>query len=130
MPSPWTRAVASVTRTGRTLLPVFFVVSGLTVLAQGLGSTPFLLIALTTLFGTVGKVLGGYIGTRLGGQGHWEGLRVGALMNTRGLTEIIILQVAYDAGILTRPIFVAFLVMALVTTALTGPLLLLVDRAA
>lgn len=54
---------------------------------------------------------------------------MGALMNTRGLTEIIVLQVAYDAGILTRPIFVAFLVMALVTTALTSPLLQLVDRA-
>ncbi|MEV0742206.1 cation:proton antiporter [Streptomyces sp. NPDC050549] len=127
--SPWTRAVASVTRTGRILLPVFFVVSGLTVLTRGLDSTPFLLIVLTTLLGIIGKVLGGYAGARLGGYGHWEGLRVGALMNTRGLTEIIVLQVAYDAGILTRPIFVAFLVMALVTTALTSPLLQLVDRA-
>ncbi|WP_405847088.1 cation:proton antiporter [Streptomyces sp. NBC_01518] len=128
-PSAWTRVVASVTRTGRALLPVFFVVSGLTVLTQGLGSTPILLIALTTLLGTVGKVLGGYAGARLGGQGLWDGLRVGTLMNTRGLTEIIVLQVAYDAGILTRPVFVAFLVMALVTTALTSPLLQLVDRA-
>jgi Kef-type K+ transport system membrane component KefB len=51
-------------------------------------------------------------------------------MNTRGLTEIIVLQIAYDARILTTPIYVAFLVMALVTTALTSPLLRLVDKAA
>ncbi|MDG5801154.1 cation:proton antiporter [Streptomyces ossamyceticus] len=125
--SPWSRAVTSVTRIGRTLLPVFFVVSGLTVLTQGLGSTSFVLIALTTLLGTVGKVLGGYAGARLGGQGHGVGLRVGALMNTRGLTEIIVLQIAYDARILTTPVYVGFLVMALVTTALTSPLLRLVD---
>lgn len=81
--SPWSHAVTSVTRIGRSLLPVFFVVSGLTVLTQGLGSTPFVLIALITLLGTVGKVLGGYAGARLGGQGHGVGLRVGALMNTR-----------------------------------------------
>ncbi|MFF1478046.1 cation:proton antiporter [Streptomyces sp. NPDC058301] len=125
--SPWSLAVASVTRIGRPLLPVFFVVSGLTVLTQGLGSTSFVLVALTTLFGMVGKVLGGYAGARLGGLGHAVGLRVGALMNTRGLTEIIVLQIAYDARILGTPVFVAFLVMALVTTALTSPLLRLVD---
>ncbi|GHD78014.1 integral membrane ion exchanger [Streptomyces mirabilis] len=125
--SPWSHAVTSVTRIGRSLLPVFFVVSGLTVLTQGLGSTPFVLIALITLLGTVGKVLGGYAGARLGGQGHGVGLRVGALMNTRGLTEIIVLQIAYDARILTTPIYVAFLVMALITTVMTSPLLRLVD---
>ncbi|MEU8502461.1 cation:proton antiporter [Streptomyces lavendulae] len=125
--SPWSHTVTSVARIGRGLLPVFFVVSGLTVLTQGLGSTPFVLIALTTVLGTVGKVLGGYAGARLGGQGHGVGLRVGVLMNTRGLTEIIVLQIAYDARILTTPVYLAFLVMALITTAMTSPVLRLVD---
>jgi Kef-type K+ transport system membrane component KefB len=50
------------------------------------------------------------------------------LMNTRGLTELIVLQVGYSTGILTTPMFLALIVMAVVTTVATGPLLLLLDR--
>lgn len=50
------------------------------------------------------------------------------LRHTCGLTEMIVLQVGYSAGILTTAVFTAFVVMALVTTALTGPLLQLIDR--
>ena len=50
------------------------------------------------------------------------------LLNTRGLTELIILKAGHGAGILTAQMVLALLVMALVTTAMTGPLLNLVDR--
>jgi hypothetical protein len=51
-------------------------------------------------------------------------------MNTRGLTELIVLKVGYSAGILALPVFVALVVTAVVTTVMTGPLLLLLDRRA
>ena len=80
------------------------------------------------LLGAAGKIGGGYLGARWGRQPAPVALRVGALMNTRGLTELIVLQVGYTAGILTAPLFLALVVMALVTTAMTGPLLSLIDR--
>ena len=49
-------------------------------------------------------------------------------MNTRGLTELIVLQVGYTVGLITSALWVALLLMALATTALTGPLLRLIDR--
>ncbi|KNB50899.1 hypothetical protein AC230_20565 [Streptomyces caatingaensis] len=125
----WVPAVAAVTRAGHALVPVFFVVGGVTVLTGALGSASPALIVLTTLLGVAGKALGGYCGARLGRYGHFDALRVGALMNTRGLTELIVLQVCHSAGVLTTALYLAFLVMALTTTALTGPALLAVDRA-
>ncbi|MGC0419059.1 cation:proton antiporter [Embleya sp. AB8] len=125
----WDPVVHAVTRVGRSLVPVFFVVTGVTVLTKDLGSAPLVLIALATFLGIAGKAVGGYLGARLGAQSHWDALRIGALMNTRGLTELIVLQVGHRAGILTTPLFLALVVMALVTTALTGPSLLGVDRA-
>lgn len=53
---------------------------------------------------------------------------LGALMNTRGLMELIALNIGYDLGILSPEIFAMLVIMALVTTALTGPLLTLANR--
>ncbi|MBB5953868.1 Kef-type K+ transport system membrane component KefB [Saccharothrix tamanrassetensis] len=125
----WDAVVATVTRGGRSLVPVFFVVTGVTVLTAGFGAAPWALLGLATGLGILGKVGGGYLGARLGGESRWTSVRVGVLMNTRGLTELIVLQVGYSAGIVTPPMFLALVVMALVTTALTGPLLSLLDRA-
>ncbi|MFE3022003.1 cation:proton antiporter [Streptomyces sp. NPDC059256] len=125
----WESAVARVSRAGRALVPVFFVVTGITVLTAGFGSAPITLIGAALVLGIAGKTVGGYAGARLGGQGHWDALRIGSLMNTRGLTELIVLHAAYEAGLLTAPLFLALVVMALVTTAMTGPALLAVDRA-
>ncbi|MFI1223573.1 MULTISPECIES: cation:proton antiporter [unclassified Streptomyces] len=125
----WQRPVASVTKVGHALVPVFFVVSGVTVLTEALGSASVVLIALTVLLGTAGKALGGYAGARLGRYGRFDSLRIGTLMNTRGLTELIVLQIGYSTGILTSTLYLALLVMALATTAMTGPALLAIDRA-
>ncbi len=128
LPAEQSMAVRGVSAVGRLLVPTFFVVTGITVLTTGFAATPWTLIVLATALGIVGKVAGGYLGGRIGGQSRWTAARIGVLMNTRGLTELIVLQVGYSAGILTGPMFLALIVMALVTTVLTGPLLSLVDR--
>ncbi|MER7655932.1 cation:proton antiporter [Streptomyces albidoflavus] len=129
-PDGWHDVVRRVTRVGRLLVPVFFVVTGITVFAGQFGATPWLAIVLATALGIVGKMGGGWLGAWLGGSPAPEALRVGVLLNTRGLTELVVLQAGYSAGILTPPVFLALVVMALVTTAMTGPCLGLLERRA
>ncbi|MFF0739453.1 cation:proton antiporter [Streptomyces sp. NPDC004111] len=129
-PEPWAPAVARVSRAGLALTPVFFVVTGITVLTQAFAAASWTLVAAALVLGLAGKLVGGYAGARAGGLEKAEALRVGALMNTRGLTELIVLQAGHSAGLLPAPLVLALIVMALVTTAATGPLLGLVDRTA
>ncbi|CAM5358189.1 antiporter Na+ or K+/H+ exchanger [Streptomyces spiroverticillatus] len=129
-PGPWEGAVARVSRWGLVLTPVFFVVTGVSVLTKAFAATSWTLITATLVLGLAGKLVGGYVGARRGGLGPAEAMRVGALMNTRGLTELIVLQAGYRAGILSAPLMLALVVMALATTAATGPLLGLVNRTA
>ncbi|MFE0171845.1 cation:proton antiporter [Streptomyces sp. NPDC059002] len=127
--APWARPVADVSHAGRTLTPVFFVVTGVTVLTDAFTAAVWPLIAATLALGCAGKLLGGYAGARLAGRGTGSARRIGVLMNTRGLTELIVLEAGHRAGILPAPLVLALVVMALGTTAMTGPLLGLVDRA-
>jgi Kef-type K+ transport system membrane component KefB len=77
---------------------------------------------------TVGKIGGTVVAARWTGLGWYESFALGALMNTRGLMELIALNVGYDLGILTPKVFTMMVLMALATTAMTGPLLSLVER--
>lgn len=126
--APWRAALAATTRAGRRLVPVFFVVTGVLVFTKQFGPTPWTAIAAATTLGIVGKVAGGYLGARLGGMSHRTGLRVGVLLNTRGLTELVVLQAGFSAGILTPAMYLALVIMALVTTATTGPAYALISR--
>ncbi|MGW5529929.1 cation:proton antiporter [Streptomyces xanthochromogenes] len=126
--APWEGAVASVSRAGAVLAPAFFVVTGITVLTGSFADTSWQLIAAALVLGCLGKGLGGYLGARRGGHGRATARRVAVLMNTRGLTELVALQAGLSAGILTGPLALALIVMALTTTAMTGPLLTLLDR--
>ncbi|MFE7271142.1 cation:proton antiporter [Streptomyces sp. NPDC057623] len=126
--TPWEQAVASVSRVGRVLVPAFFVVTGIMVFNRPFSAVPWAIIALAIMLGVLGKGLGGYAGARLGGQPRDVSIRIGVLMNTRGLTELVVLQAGYSAGILTTPLVLALVVMALTTTAMTGPLLSYLDR--
>ncbi|MEV8554605.1 cation:proton antiporter [Streptomyces glaucescens] len=128
-PAPWTEPVTAVSHTGRMLTPVFFVVTGVTVLIDAFSAASWTLIAGTLVLGCSGKLLGGYAGARLAGTGPAPARRIGVLMNTRGLTELIVIEAGHRAGILPAPMVLALVVMALATTAMTGPLLGLVDRA-
>ncbi|MFF2023278.1 cation:proton antiporter [Streptomyces sp. NPDC058171] len=125
---PWEGVIEPVVRLGRLLLPVFFVGTGITLFTESRAALPWAATLLCTALAVVGKVGGGYLGARWAGEDRVTALRVGVLVNTRGLTEIVVLQVGYAAGILTPGLFLAMLVMALATTGLTGPLLSLIDH--
>jgi Kef-type K+ transport system membrane component KefB len=126
----WAAAARSTGRAGRALVPVFFVVTGVTLLTGSTAALPWEAALIATALGVAGKVGGGYLGARWAGEGPRTALRVGVLVNTRGLTEIVVLQAGFTAGVLTPGLFAALLVMALTTTGLTGPLLSALDRRA
>ncbi|MFF9869672.1 cation:proton antiporter [Streptomyces sp. NPDC013953] len=123
----WDAPVRWVSTLGLWLVPVFFIATGLKIWT-GSGGIPWLVTILATVLAVLAKIGGGYAVSRLGGEEHAEALRVGVMLNTRGLTEIVLLQVGYSAGVLTSGLYLALLVMAVVTTSMTGPLLSLIDR--
>jgi Kef-type K+ transport system membrane component KefB len=105
------------------LLPVFFVVSGVNVdLSQidvkGIGE---LAAILAVAIG--GKFFGAYLGAKSVGVGGRQAGALAVLMNTRGLTELVILNVGLALGVLDQKLFTLMVLMALITTAMTGPLL-------
>jgi Kef-type K+ transport system membrane component KefB len=78
------------------------------------------------LVATAGKFGGSFIAARLSGLGWRESGAIGALMNTRGLMELIVLNVGLDMGILSPTLFAMLVIMALVTTFSTTPALQLI----
>ncbi|MEJ3655641.1 cation:proton antiporter [Actinomycetes bacterium KLBMP 9759] len=108
------------------LLPVFFVVTGLRVDigAVGLFGVVELLIILAAAIG--GKFLGAYYAARFRGVPRRQSGALGLLMNTRGLTELVILTVGVQLGVLDQNLFTLMVLMALITTAMAAPLLNLV----
>lgn len=108
------------------LLPLFFAFTGLRTQIGLLGDLEgWLVCAAIVAVATLGKLGGSAVAARLTGMPWSDSLQLGALMNTRGLMELIALNIGYDLGILSPRIFAMLVVMALVTTLLTGPLLTL-----
>ena len=108
------------------LLPLFFAFIGLRTQVGLLGDLEgWLLCALIIVVATAGKLGGSALAARFAGMRWRESLQLGALMNTRGLMELIVLNIGYDLGILSPRIFTMLVIMALATTMLTGPLLTL-----
>src|SRR5690606_8596493 len=105
------------------LLPVFFLISGLKVDIRGLGLEHLLPLLAILAVAIIGKFVGAYVGARSAGVPHWQANALGILMNTRGLTELIILNVGLELGLLSPELFTMMVIMALVTTVMTGPLL-------
>lgn len=109
---------------GIVLLPLFFVVTGIrTNLGLIEGSSMWLLFALIFVVASVGKAGGTILGARVAGLAWRDAASLGALMNTRGLMELVIVNVGLENGIITRPIFTMMVLMAVATTALTTPVL-------
>jgi Kef-type K+ transport system membrane component KefB len=108
---------------GRLLMPVFFVVSGLAVDLSGLDGRRLVELVLIVVVAVVAKFGGVYLAARLRRLARREAATLGTLMNTRGLTEIVIVLVGYQLGIIDAKLYAMMVVMALVTTAMTGPLL-------
>lgn len=110
------------------LLPIFFAFTGLRtqigLLNEGhLWAT----CAVVILVAVIGKLGGSSLTARFVGQTWKESLTIGALMNTRGLMELIVLNIGYDLGILSPEIFAIMVLMALCTTFMTGPFLDLIE---
>jgi K+:H+ antiporter len=105
------------------LLPVFFAFTGLrTQIGLLTGVQDCLICLIIIAVATAGKLGGSALAARLTGMDWRESLQLGALMNTRGLMELIALNIGYDMGILSQRIFTMLVIMALVTTIMTGPL--------
>ena len=110
------------------LMPVFFALAGLNTTSDafvgaGLGSLG--LILAVAIFG---KIAGGAIGARICRYSWRESFAVGSLMNARGLMELIVMKVGLDIGVIGPQMFTMLLVMALVTTVMTSPLVTLFTR--
>lgn len=105
------------------LMPIFFVTTGLTVDVTELGSSGILELLAIVAVACLGKLGGATAAARLSGLNWTDSATVGVLMNTRGLTELIILNVGVTMGVLDTRMFTMMVLMALVTTAMAGPIL-------
>jgi Kef-type K+ transport system membrane component KefB len=105
------------------LLPIFFVVAGLSVNLRTLGAAdlPYLVLILAVAIG--GKFFGAAIPARLQGVTTRRSLALGTLMNTRGLTELVVLTIGLSIGVLSSNLYTLMVIMAVLTTLMTSPLL-------
>lgn len=110
------------------LMPVFFALAGLNTSTDAFGGMGLATFGLILLLAIVGKVLGGAAGARLCGMGWRDAFAMGALMNTRGLMELIVLKVGLDVGVIGKEMFTLLMLMAVITTLMTSPLLSLLLR--
>jgi Kef-type K+ transport system membrane component KefB len=109
----------------RFLLPIFFVTSGLSVDISA-DSDALWQLGLILLVACAGKVISVTATARVRGVALRESLALGVLMNTRGLTELIVLNIGLQLGVLDVQLFSALVVMAVITTVATSPLLAII----
>ena len=106
------------------LLPAFFAFTGMrTRIDLVTGWEQWLLCGLIILVAIAGKLGGATLAARFTGLGWRPALALGTLMNTRGLMELIVLNIGLDLGIISPTLFAMMVIMALVTTMMTAPLL-------
>ncbi|HTL08394.1 MAG TPA: cation:proton antiporter [Chitinophagaceae bacterium] len=111
------------------LLPLFFVFTGLRTQIGLLNDGQLWKICgLIIAVAVTGKFLGSTLAAKFVGQSWRDSLSIGALMNTRGLMELVVLNIGYDLGVLSPEIFAMLVLMALITTFMTGPALDLINR--
>lgn len=115
---PWVERI-----NGIVLLPAFFAVAGLAVDLAHLGAGAPGLFALLLLVAVGGKWAGAFGAARLGRLPVRPSAVLAVLVNTRGLTELIVVSVGLQTGLLTQRLYSLMVLMALVTTAMAGPLL-------
>lgn len=113
---------------GGVFLPLFFIVTGLSLNVGTLGSTALALLAIVCVVASLGKVGPAYVASRVGGLGPRDSATVAVLVNTRGLTELIALNVGLSSGLIDQRLFSVLVLMALITTTMTSPLLSLIRR--
>lgn len=104
------------------LMPIFFVITGLSVNVTTLGLNGFVELLAITAVACLGKFLGASLPARLSGLAWRDAAVLGTLLNTRGLTELVVLNVGVRLGVLDTRMLTMMVVMAIVTTGMAGPL--------
>jgi Kef-type K+ transport system membrane component KefB len=102
-------------------LPIFFALTGLRMQREMFSSRGWSWLAIILLVAVTGKVGGAMLAARGSGMPWKPALQIGILLNTRGLVELIALNIGYKEGIFSPALFTLFVLMALTTTAMTGP---------
>ena len=111
------------------LLPLFFVFTGLRTQVGLLNDVAlWASCGFIILVAVAGKFGGSAIAARICGESVKDSLSIGALMNTRGLVELVVLNIGYDLGILTPQVFTMLVLMAIITTLTTNPALNLINK--
>ncbi len=110
------------------LMPVFFALAGLNTTPDAFVGAGLAGLGLILAAAIIGKIAGAALGARISGQPWRESLAVGSLMNARGLMELIVMKVGLDIGVIGQDLFTMLLVMAILTTVMTSPLLTLFSR--
>ena len=106
------------------LAPIFFATAGLKVNLLQLLVPQTLTVGLLVLaVACLGKFTGAYLGSRLGGLSHWEGLAMGSGMNARGAMEIIVATIGLSLGVLNQQMYSIIVMVAIVTSLMAPPLL-------
>lgn len=106
------------------LLPLFFAFTGIRTQVQLLNKPELYFdFFLVVLIASAGKILGSLFSAKISGNSWRDSTMIGILMNTRGLMELVVLNIGYDMGILSDEIFTMFVLMALGTTLITSPLI-------
>ncbi len=126
--APDAEVIRPMEEVGNLLLPLFFVITGLSLNIGALHGDALALLALVFVIASVGKLGPAFAAARLGGLDPRQSATVAALVNTRGLTELIALNVGLNNGIIHQRLFTILVLMALITTIMTSPLLSLVGR--
>lgn len=111
-------------------LPLFFVYTGLKADLRFLIDDPslFKTTGWIILVAVIGKFIGSAFAAKFVGQKWKDSLIIGALMNTRGLMELVVLNIGLELGVISTPVFTMMVIMALVTTFMTGPALDLINK--
>jgi Kef-type K+ transport system membrane component KefB len=130
IPALWRAAILARLEmlTATVLLPFFFMSTGLKALIDP-GSASFLAVLVVATAATIiGKVAGTAVAARSVGYDWRQALSLGAMMQTKGLMEVVVLAVLNDAGLIGREIFSAMVAMAVICTLITAPLVRVLER--
>jgi Kef-type K+ transport system membrane component KefB len=127
--APDADVVRSLDQAGNLLLPLFFIVTGLSLNIGDVRGDALIVLALIMVIASAGKLGPTYAASRLSGLEPRESATIAALLNTRGLTELIALNVGLQAGLIHQRLFTVLVLMALLTTLMTGPLLTVIRPA-
>jgi Kef-type K+ transport system membrane component KefB len=120
--------VRSLDQAGSLLLPLFFIITGLSLNIGAVGGDGFILLGLIFVAAASGKLGPAYAVSRVCGIEPRESATIAVLVNTRGLTELIALNVGLTDGLIGQRLFTVLVLMALITTMMTGPLLSVIRR--